>query len=147
MVAMLASTYAAKGHKVLVISDRVQFLKRCASLTGNNAVCVTGELADGERQVQLQKIKNDEADILYGSQNIFSEGISLNELSCLILGSPINNEPLLVQIIGRVIRKLEEKQQPLIVDINFKGNTAARQAKARMGVYIREGYDISTIAA
>jgi superfamily II DNA or RNA helicase len=146
MVAMLASTYAAKGHKVLVISDRVQFLKRCASLTGNNAVCVTGELADGERQVQLQKIKNDEADILYGSQNIFSEGISLNELSCLILGSPINNEPLLVQIIGRVIRKLEEKQQPLIVDINFKGNTAARQAKARMGVYIREGYEMNTIS-
>jgi len=146
MVSMLASTYAAKGHKILVVSDRVQFLKRCADLTGNNAVCITGELDHVERETQLDKIKNGSADILYGSQSIFSEGISLNELSVLILGTPLNNEPLLIQLIGRVIRKLEGKQQPVILDIHLKGNTASRQAKARMGVYIKQGYEIQTIA-
>jgi len=146
MVSMLASTYAAKGHKILVVSDRVQFLKRCADLTGNNAVCITGELDHVERETQLDKIKNGSADILYGSQSIFSEGISLNELSVLILGTPLNNEPLLIQLIGRVIRKLEGKQQPVILDIHLKGNTASKQAKARMGVYIKQGYEIQTIA-
>ena len=146
MIAQLASVYAAKGHKVLVVSDRVQFLRRCAELTGNNAICVTGELEHGQRETELQKIKSGEADILYGSQSIFSEGISVNELSCLILGTPINNEPLLIQLIGRVIRKLEGKPQPVVLDIHLKGNTASNQAKARMGVYIKQGYEIKTVA-
>ncbi len=146
LVSMLASTYAAKGHKVLVVSDRVQFLKRCTDLTGDNAVCITGELNHVEREEELNKIKDGTADILYGSQNIFSEGISVNELSCLILGTPVNNRPLLTQLIGRVIRKLEGKQQPVVVDIHLKGSTASRQAKERSGVYLSEGYEIQTIA-
>ena len=146
LVAQLASVYAAKGHKVLVVSDRVHFLRRCAELTGNNAICITGELDHAQRDSELQKIKTGEADILYGSQSIFSEGISVNELSCLILGTPINNEPLLIQLIGRVIRKLEGKQQPVVVDIHLKGNTASNQANARMGVYIKQGYEIKTLA-
>jgi superfamily II DNA or RNA helicase len=84
-------------------------------------------------------------DILYGSQAIFSEGISVNELSCLILGTPLNNEPLLIQLIGRVIRKCEDKLQPLIIDVNLKGKTATNQARARMGVYINQGYQIKVV--
>ena len=147
MVAQLASVYAAKGHKVLVVSDRVQFLRRCADLTGDNSICITGELDHELREEELQKIKDGRADILYGSQSIFSEGISVNELSCLILGTPINNEPLLVQLIGRVIRKMEGKVQPIVIDIHLKGNTASRQAASRAGVYIKQGYDIKVVAA
>lgn len=146
MISQLASVYAAKGHKVLVVSDRVQFLNRCADLTGNNAICITGELPHEQRDEELKKIKDGTADILYGSQSIFSEGISVNELSCLILGTPINNEPLLIQLIGRVIRKMDGKIQPVVLDIQLKGNTAARQAKARSAVYIKQGYDIKVVA-
>jgi len=142
LIAQIASVYAAKGHKVLVVSDRVQFLKNCAELTGDRAICVTGELPHELREGELQKIKEDEADVLYGTQSIFCEGISLNELSVLILGTPINNEPLLIQLIGRVIRKQEGKLQPVVVDIHLKGKTATAQASARMGVYISEGYEI-----
>jgi superfamily II DNA or RNA helicase len=131
----------------LVVSDRVQFLNKCTELTGNNAICITGELPHEQREEELQKIKDGTADILYGSQSIFSEGISVNELSCLILGTPINNEPLLTQLIGRVIRKMEGKIQPVILDIHLKGNTAARQAKSRMGVYIKQGYEIKVVAS
>ena len=53
---------------------------------------------------QIKKDKN----ILFGTQSIFSEGISLNDLSCLVLGTPINNEPLLTQLIGRVIERKKE---------------------------------------
>jgi superfamily II DNA or RNA helicase len=69
----------------------------------------------------------------------------LNELSCLVLGTPVNNEPLLTQLIGRVVRKLDGKRQPVIVDINLKGKTASRQANARMGYYIREGYEVAVL--
>ena len=144
-ISLLAAAYAARGHKVLVVSDRVSFMKRCAELTGEKATCVTGELSHEEREERMSDIKYGRKDILYGTQAIFSEGISLNELSCLILATPVNNEPLLTQLIGRIIRLQEEKRDPVIIDIHLKGNTARRQASARMGHYMKQGYEIKQL--
>ena len=83
--------------------------------------------------------------VLFGTQSIFSEGISLNQLSCLVLATPINNEPLLTQLIGRVIREQEGKRQPVIVDIHLKGKTASRQANNRLGYYVKEGYKVNVL--
>ena len=144
-VAMLAAAYAAKGHKVLLVSDRVAFLKSCAELIGEKAVCVTGEVSHEDRETLVDEILHGDKTVLCGTQAIFSEGISVNSLSCLILGTPINNEPLLTQLIGRVIRKQENKIDPVIIDIHLKGKTASRQASNRMGYYIKQGYEIKQI--
>ena len=144
-VALLAAFYAEKGHKVLVVSDRVHFLQTCAELAGEKAVCVTGEVPHEDRKKLMSKISDGKADILCGTQAIFSEGISLDDLSCLILGTPVNNEPLLTQLIGRVIRKKEEKKNPIVIDIHLKGNTARRQASNRIGYYMKEGYQIQEL--
>ena len=124
-IAMIASSYAARGHKVLVVSDRVEFLKTCARLSGDEAICITGDIPHQERPDMMKQIWSDK-DILYGTQSIFSEGISLDCLSCLVLGTPINNEPLLTQLIGRIIRVEKNKKQPVVVDINLQGKTARR---------------------
>ena len=142
-IAMLSSFYAAKGHKVLVVSDRVNFLKNCSALVGETAICVTGEVPHEERETLLDEINYGNKNILFGTQAIFSEGISVNSLSVLILGTPINNEPLLTQLIGRVIREKDGKRDPVIVDIHLKGNTARKQASNRMGYYIKQGWKIT----
>ena len=145
-VAMLAAVYAEKnGHKVLVVSDRVHFLQTCAKLAGDRAICITGEIPHEDRETLMSKITSGEANILFGTQAIFSEGISLDDLSCLILGTPVNNEPLLTQLIGRVIRKKEGKKNPVVIDIHLKGNTARRQASNRMGYYMKQGYKIQEL--
>lgn len=144
-IALTAAAYAAKGHKVLVVSDRVHFLKACAELAGEDAICVTGEVSHEDREKYMSEIRDGKKKILFGTQAIFSEGISLNNLSCLILGTPINNEPLLTQLIGRVIRKEENKRDPVIVDIHLKGNTARKQASNRMGHYMKQGYAIKQL--
>jgi superfamily II DNA or RNA helicase len=143
-IAMLAASYGAKGHKVLVVGDRVDFLKACARLVGDNAICVTGDVPHEERGKLIEQIFSDK-DVLFGTQSIFSEGISVDCLSCLILGTPVNNEPLLTQLIGRVIRMNEGKPQPIIVDINLEGRTARKQASARRGYYMRQGYEVSDV--
>src|SRR5210317_140655 len=143
-MAMLAASYAAKGHKVLLVSDRVDFLKACARLIGDDAICVTGAIPYEERPALIKEIYNDK-NVLCGTQSIFSEGISVDCLSCLILATPVNNEPLLTQLIGRVIRMYDGKPQPVIVDIHLEGRTAKKQATARMGYYIRQSYEVSEI--
>ena len=141
-VSMLAAAYAARGHKVLVVSDRVAFLKACTELSGDKAICVTGEVAHEDRETLVDQILYGDANILYGTQAIFSEGISVDTLSCLILATPVNNEPLLTQLVGRVIRKKEGKISPVIIDIHLKGNTARKQASNRVGFYMKQGWEM-----
>ena len=143
-VAMIASAYAAKGHKVLVVSDRVEFLKTCAKLSGDEAIAITGDIPHEERPKMMKELWHDK-NILYGTQSIFSEGVSLDCLSCLILGTPVNNEPLLTQLIGRIIRIQEDKAQPVVVDINLVGKTARRQANNRRGYYMKQGYEVNDL--
>ena len=144
-ISLLASYYAALGHKVLVVSDRVRFLKNCAQLVGEKAICVTGEVPHEEREALIDEINYGDKEILFGTQAIFSEGISVNSLSVLILGTPINNEPLLTQLIGRVIREKDGKGDPVIVDVHLKGKTASRQASNRIGYYMKQGYAIKEL--
>ena len=141
-IAMLAAAYAAKGHKVLVVSDRVSFLKACSELTGDKSICVTGEVSHEDRETLVEEILYGDANVLYGTQAIFSEGISVDTLSCLILATPVNNEPLLTQLCGRVIRKKEGKIDPVIIDIHLKGNTARKQASNRVGFYMKQGWNM-----
>jgi superfamily II DNA or RNA helicase len=143
-ISLIAAKYAAEGHKVLVVSDRVAFLKVCHKLVGNKSVCITGDMGFAERDKTMKLIGRSK-NILFGTQAIFSEGISLDDLSCLVLATPVNNEPLLTQLIGRIIRQKKDKLQPTVVDIHLKGKTATRQANARMGYYIKQDYKVKVL--
>jgi len=143
VVSAIAAKYVGLGHSVLLVSDRVKFLQSCADLIGETAICITGEVTDREELMKL--IERKEKKVLCGTQSMFSEGISINSLSCLILGTPLNNDPLLTQLIGRVIREQEGKLQPIVVDINLKSETAKRQAAQRAGLYLQQGWKIKRI--
>jgi superfamily II DNA or RNA helicase len=142
LVCFLAAAYRRMGHKVLLLSDRVYFLKRVQETLGDHAELITGEVSREDREKKLEKVKRGDVGILLGTQSIFSEGISVNPLSCLILATPVNNTPLLTQLIGRVIREHPGKMDPVIVDINLLGKTAEKQAKLRLGHYLREKYAV-----
>jgi superfamily II DNA or RNA helicase len=143
LVTALAEKHADIGHMVLVVSDRVEFLDRCNNRSADRAVMVYSQTKNRDEIHQL--LANRERDILYGSISIYKEGISLNYLSCLVLATPVNNDPLLKQLIGRVQREHPGKLTPLIIDIVLKGATAKKQAKNRAGHYIRQGYKVTHI--
>ena len=128
----------------MVVSDRVEFLKTCAKLSGDEALSITGDVPHEERPEMMKQLWHDK-NILYGTQSIFSEGVSLDCLSCLVLATPVNNEPLLTQLIGRIIRIQEDKSQPVVVDINLVGKTARKQANNRRGYYMKQGYEVNDL--
>ena len=142
LICFLAAAYRKQGHKVLLLSDRVYFLKRVKETLGDYCELITGEVPLTEREEKIKRVQEGKVDILLGTQSIFSEGISVNPLSCLILATPVNNTPLLTQLVGRVIREHPGKKDPVIVDINLKGKTAEKQAKLRLGHYLQQRYNV-----
>jgi superfamily II DNA or RNA helicase len=122
--ALVCSSYVKLGHKVLVVADRVDFLRQVAEHIGPRALLITG--TEGDRENLLEKLK-DEYDVVVASRSIFSEGISVNILSCVVMPQPSGNAILLDQLTARVTRKYEGKIHPVVWDMRLKGGTTVKQ--------------------
>ena len=144
-IASVALTQMAAGHSVLVIADRVEFLQKVSEYVGDESVLVVGGSELEERQRAKEQLLSGEKKCVCGSRQIFSEGISVNILSCVILAVPMSNDSLLEQIVGRVMRLHEGKLNPLVVDIQFSGFADKKQNNDRLGLYMRKGWEIVSV--
>jgi superfamily II DNA or RNA helicase len=143
-IAGVAQREIAEGHQVLIIADRVEFLRNVKEYIGENCVLVTGETGFDERQQVKEQLLRREKMSIAGSRQIFSEGISINSLSCVILAIPMNNDSLLEQVIGRVQRQYPGKLNPLVIDMQFSGWADKKQNTSRLGFYMRKGWQLGT---
>lgn len=135
----LADKYVKQGHQVLIVSDRVNFLKFCEAISPNPSVVVT---ALDDREGAHTKVRSGQARELWGSINIYAEGVSLNSLSCVIMACPINNDIRLEQLMGRINREHPDKLWPIAVDTKFSCYTGINQFRTRMQFYRQEGYRV-----
>jgi len=141
-IADIAKMHVAEGHSVLVIADRVEFLEKVKEYVGETCLLVTGNTSFEDRQRAKEQILAKEKMCIAGSRQIFSEGISINILSCVILAVPMSNDSLLEQIAGRIMRMHEGKLDPIIVDIQFAGYADKKQNTDRLGLYLRKGWQV-----
>jgi len=141
LISNLISHYERKGHRVLLVCDRVEFLEELSKR--NNTSLIVGATKD--RKGEFAKMDRGETLSMSATTAIFKEGISYNPLSCLIMATPINNDPLLEQLIGRIERLHPDKPQPIVVDPILRGATTERQFNNRVGFYMKHGFEIEYI--
>lgn len=136
VVSIQTQAYFA-GYVPLITSDRVEFSKVLFEMleetTGQSWGLVIAETAD--RGKVLEEVKAGKRAGIVATTSIFSEGLSLNNLSCAILTSSSDNESLVRQIIGRVQRIEEGKRNPIVIDLALKGPTGYRHQESRQKVY------------
>lgn len=144
-IAAVAMTQMNKGHSVLIVADRVEFLRNVKGLIGERCVLITGETLYDERKDLIERVETREATCVAGSRQIFSEGISINVLSCVILATPTSNPISLEQIIGRVMRLSEGKLEPIVMDMNFSSAAERKQNATRVAFYAGKGWEVIKI--
>ena len=138
-VTRMAMTQAKRGHIVLVLGERIEFLEKCDEVTPNSVV-ITSKTKNQKELEEL--VISGELPIQYASRSMYSEGVSRNEYSCLIIASAINNEQLLEQMAGRINRINENGMKPELIDIAFAGATGQKQLGTRLAFYRKEGWKI-----
>lgn len=151
-IARLAIGQINKGHSVLIIAGRVEFLNNVAEYIGDDCAVVTGT-SGGTTDVDKAKYRETVSkaiDIgaikaIAGSRQIFSEGVSINRLSCVILAEPMKFEGTLEQIIGRIMRDHPDKIHPEVYDIAFNDVTGKRQLQNRRALYEERGWKITEV--
>ena len=145
LVAGIAASQISMGHSVLIVADRVEFLTNVKDILGASCVLITGEVEFEERKALIAQIEKREKMCIAGSRQIFSEGISVNILSCVIMATPTSNPSSIEQIIGRIMRKHPDKLSPRVIDLNFSSTMEKRQDKARKAFYIGKGWEIEDV--
>lgn len=141
-VANLAKVQISKGHSVLVVADRVEFLTNLKELIGETCILITGETGYEERKELIEQVETGSKMCVAGSRQIFSEGISINRLSCVILAVPTSNPISLEQIIGRIMRLHPDKPDPVVLDLNFSSIAERKQNASRLAFYAGKGWEI-----
>lgn len=144
-IGVVAKTQMAKGHIVLVIADRVEFLNNVKEFIGEDCMCITGETSFEERKEIGDRVEKGETTCVAASRSIFSEGISMNRLSCIILATPIANEVLLEQLIGRIMRLHPNKPEPEVIDIQLSGPADRKQNNLRLKFYLEQGWEVNSV--
>ena len=144
-ISALATYHIQHGHSVLVVADRVEFLEKVKEYVGETCLLVTGDTSFEERQYAKEQILSKAKMCIAGSRQIFSEGISINILSCVILAVPMSNDSLLEQIVGRIMRPHPGKLDPIVVDIQFSGWADKKQNTDRLGLYMKKGWETISV--
>lgn len=144
-IANIVKVQVAAGYRVLVVADRVEFLNNLKAKIGESCLLVTGETSFEERSKINSRLESQEITSIAGSRQIFTEGLSYNILSCVVLAQPTSNRILLEQLIGRIQRMHSSKKMPVTIDIQFNGPTEYKQAKERLKLYKENGWTIEVI--
>lgn len=145
IVNSIAQTYNNLGHTILIPADRVDFLDAIGSLLGEKCAVVHGKNEADREQVFLDM--GTKYNYLAGNRNIFSEGVSINILSCILLVQPSGNPIMLEQLVARINRQHPSKEHltPIIVDLWFKGSTATKQNRDRLAFYTSQNWRIKYV--
>lgn len=144
-ISAVAKTQINQGHSVLVIADRVEFLENVKENLGDDCALITGSTSFEDRKKVIEEVNSGKKVCIAGSRQIFSEGISINRLSCVILAVPTSNQVNLEQIIGRIMRQHPDKIDPVVIDVCFSSPQEKRQAAIRYGFYLDKGWRVEKL--
>lgn len=111
---------AGKGHSIILLSDRVEHLKRIYDYLfeeyQQDTVILHGKVKKEEREKALEQMRNKEKHILLATYQLAKEGLDVPCLDRLLLATPVKDYAIVVQSVGRIARVCEGKGTPVVYD-------------------------------
>jgi len=124
-----------KNKKVLILSERRDHLEILKLYLKGlcEVIVISGEDSAGKRHLKIKQIENGHYQTILSTGQFFGEGIDIQNIDCLIIAFPFSFEGKLVQYIGRLRGRNNER---IIIDYRDK-NIAflERQFKQRQRYY------------
>lgn len=108
--------YKCKDNYTLVLTDRVEqmyFLQR--SICYGNVI--DGKTKKEARENAIQEVREGKERVLFATYGLAKEGLDIPRLDRLILASPHRDKATIIQSVGRIERKFENKAKPICYDL------------------------------
>jgi len=134
--------YKCKDNYTLVLTDRVEqmyYLQR--QLCYGNVI--DGKTKKDKREQAIQEVRNGKERVLFATYGLAKEGLDIPRLDRLILASPHRDKATIVQAIGRIERKFENKVKPICYDLVDPIQYFENMYKSRKSYYKKNNNEIS----
>ena len=107
-----------KDNYCLILSDRLEGLELLHKQIGGLFINgqMTTKKAKQERQEAIEKMRNKQEHYLFASYSLAKEGLDIKPLNRVFLIAPTKNKIVLIQSVGRIERKDEGKDIPIVYD-------------------------------
>lgn len=120
-VANLAVKLAKKDENVFLMFKNIEHGKKLVELVkeagGKDVHYVSGEVTTEVRNALKVMAENGKGIIVVASYGVFSTGISVKNLHHIIFAHPVKSKIIVLQTIGRVLRKHDSKDVAQVWDI------------------------------
>lgn len=127
-----------KGSTI-ILSDRVDQLKYLEKHV-KSCVEIDGNTPKKQREKALEDVKFGKVKVLLASYKLAKEGLDCKILENIILATPIKDEAIVVQCIGRIQRIYEGKEVANVYDLVDDVSTLSRFYKKRKNIYKKRGW-------
>ena len=125
----------------IVISERTSQLEELQKQTPNS-IYINGKTPKKQREKQIEEFRNGEYKVLFATYALVAEGLDIPILENLVMASPVKDERLVVQAIGRCQRPCDNKKKAYVYDLIDDVSILDGFFRKRKNVYKKEGWDI-----
>lgn len=136
-----------KNNYCIILSDRLAGLQYLHKQLGEGLI-IDGskntKKAKQEREEAIEKMRNKEEHYLFATLQLAREGLDIKPLNRLFLIAPTKNKAVLIQAVGRVERKDEGKEVPIVYDFVDQDIYYQKAFKQRRTIYKKNGNIILT---
>lgn len=125
----------------LVISERTSQLEYLQERT-KNSIYINGKTPKKKREQQINEFRQGKYKVLFATYSLVAEGLDIPILENLVMASPVKDERLVIQAIGRCQRPSDGKKIAHIYDLVDNVSILDKFTSKRKSVYKKEGYEI-----
>ena len=105
---------------ILVLANRVEYLKELNNASNWNSICLStlgnNKTAKAIRKESLKRLNTGEIDCIFATYQLAKEGLDVPNLKYVIFATPEKDETTIIQSVGRVGRKSENKEYGTVID-------------------------------
>ena len=135
-----------KWHYNLILSDRVGHLKSLYELLPEKekqfASVIDGRTKKEVREQAIEDMRTGKKHYLFATYSLCKEGLDIPRLDRLYLTTPQKDYAVITQSIGRIARRFEGKEEPVVFDFVDNFLYAMKAYKQRCSHYRKAGCEI-----
>lgn len=125
----------------IVISERTTQLEYLQKNI-ENSIYINGKTPKKDREKKIEDFKNGKYKVLFATYSLVAEGLDVPILENLVMASPVKDDRLVIQAIGRCQRPSENKQKAHIYDLVDDVSILDKFTRKRKNIYKKEGWEI-----
>ena len=125
----------------IVISERTSQLEYLHKKVPSS-IYINGKTPKKKREQEIEEFRQGKHKVLFATYSLVAEGLDIPILENLIMASPVKDERLVIQAIGRCQRPSRDKKIANVYDLVDDVSILDKFTRKRKSVYKKEGWEI-----